>query len=54
MNKAKKFEKPIACIIEFENNDIITSSGNGDIGGIGYPWWGGGGGFDGPDTPADR
>ena len=49
MNNDKKFEKPIATIIDFEDNDIITKS----VGGIDYPWWGGGG-FDGPDTPADR
>lgn len=48
MKDTKKFEKPTAIVIEFEDNDIITDS----IGDINYPWWGGG--FDGPDTPVGR
>lgn len=48
MKTKRKFIKPEAKVIEFLNDDIITSS---SIGGINYPWWGGG---DFPDTPVDR
>ena len=50
MREEKRFEKPIANVIEFDDADIVSTS---SIGGINYPWWGGDG-FDGPDTPADR
>lgn len=52
MKKEKIFEKPIAIVIEFNNDDIILTSGEGDIGGINYPYWWGG--TDGPDSPAGR
>lgn len=49
MENEKKYVKPEADIIEFNNEDIIVTSGEGDIGGINYPWWGNGG-FPGGDT----
>ena len=42
MKKEKRFVKPEAEIVEFCNDDIIVTSGEGDIGGgINYPWWNG-------------
>ena len=38
MNKEKKFNKPEAEIVEFNNDDIILTSGEGVMGNIGYPW----------------
>ena len=38
MKKAKIFIKPEAEMIEFFNDDIILTSGKGDMGGINYPW----------------
>ena len=49
MKKEKRFVKPEAEIVEFYNDDIILTSGEGDVGGINYPWWGNGG-FPGGDT----
>ena len=41
MKKEKRFVKPEAEIVEFCNDDIILTSGEGDVGGINYPWWNG-------------
>ena len=41
MKKEKRFVKPEAELIEFFNEDIILTSGEGDVGGINYPWWNG-------------
>ena len=41
MKKEKRFVKPEAEIVEFYNDDIILTSGEGDVGGINYPWWNG-------------
>lgn len=41
MEKEKKFTRPEAEVIEFYDEDIILTSGEGDIGNISYPWWGG-------------
>lgn len=40
MENEKKYVKPEADIVEFENEDIILTSGEGDIGGASYPWHG--------------
>lgn len=42
MKKENKFIKPAAEVIEFDNEDIILTSGEGDVGSIDYPWWGNG------------
>ena len=47
----RKFIKPLAELVEFYDTDIIVTSGEGDVGEINYPWWGGG--FGGPDTPSN-
>lgn len=47
LNKKKRFESPELEIVEFTNDDIITSSGEfgnpgpqpGDINGGGNGWW---------------
>lgn len=41
MKTEKRFTNPEAEIIEFNNDDIILTSGEGDIGGVSYPWGGG-------------
>lgn len=38
MKKDNKFVKPEAEIVEFGNEDIIVTSGEGDVGQISYPW----------------
>ena len=42
MNNENKFIKPEAEVIEFNNEDIILTSGEGDVGSIDYPWNNGG------------
>ena len=52
MKNKKRFLIPEAEIIRFNNDDIILTSGEGDIGEINHPWWGGGNpGF--PGNPTD-
>ena len=41
MKTEKRFTNPEAEIVEFYDNDIILTSGEGDIGGVSYPWGGG-------------
>lgn len=41
--KKKNFEQPEAIIIEFNNEDIIFTSGTGEAPGQSYDDWGGGG-----------
>ncbi len=49
----KRFIKPEALVIKFYDDDIILTSGEGDVGGgINYPWWGGDTGL--PGNPFDR
>ena len=48
MKIEKRFIKPEIEIIEFCNDDIILTSGEGDMGGIAYPW---SNEEDFPDTP---
>ena len=38
MEKEKVFVKPEADVFEFNNEDIILTSGEGDVGSIDYPW----------------
>ena len=41
MKTEKRFINPEAEVIEFYDDDIILTSGEGDIGGVSYPWGGG-------------
>ena len=40
MKNKKEFINPEAEVVEFYDNDIILTSGEGDIGGVSYPWGG--------------
>lgn len=36
MEKEKKYLVPVAEVIEFTNDDIVTTSGEDEIGGVNY------------------